>query len=705
MFNKKTLPVIIPILAVASFIWIQSWGRNNNDGKYERILQAVSQMLEQGHYSPKPINDAFSQEVFIKVLKRLDPDKSIFLSTDSVALQKQYGNLIDDEIHGKIPVAFVPAVHKLYNQRLTDLEKVYKSILSQPFTFTQAETLVMDGDKLAFTINTNEQQNHWRKKLKYFVLERYIDLLEQRSKATAKDTTAHKTDAQLEIEARNKVIKIMDRTFLRLHKETEENQFNAFVDDITTSMDPHTNFFPPVEKRAFDEQMSGRFYGIGAQLKEEEGNIKITSVITGTPAWKSGQISINDVITKVAQSDSNAVDITGYAVQEAVKLIRGQKGTTVVLTIKKVDGSTKTVRLVRDEIVQDETFARSVIVAGKYKVGYIYLPEFYADFDRTNGARCSDDVAKEIKKLKKENVQTIVMDLRNNGGGSLVDVVKMVGYFIPSGPVVQVKDRAGRPNSFMDEDTSVLWAGPLAVMVNEFSASASEIFAAAIQDYNRGIIIGSSSTYGKGTVQRSISLDNNSFFSNDTEIGNLKLTLQKFYRINGGSTQLKGVTPDIILPDNFEYLKLREKDDPDALPWDVMSKATYKPWNNGTYLKQIAALYQQKITAHPIFAAIQKNAAWLAKENDKVYSLQLSTYQAEQKKIKTVVSQLDSMVKINKPLQINSLPQDVAKYNSVDKEKSERYKQWLKSLKTDIYLSQTVDIISDIFQQGNWARN
>ena len=704
MFNKKTLPVIMPILAVASFIWIQSWGRNKDDGKYERILQVVSQMLEQAHYSPKIINDDFSQEVLIKVLKRLDPDKSIFLSIDSTALQKQYGHLIDDEIHGKAPIAFVPAVHKLYNQRLTDLEKVYKSVLAQPFTFTQAETLVMDGDKLAFAINSNEQQNQWRKKLKYYVLERYVDLLDQRSKATAKDTAAHKTDAQLKIEARNKVIKIMDRMFLRLHKETEENQFNAFVDDITTSMDPHTNFFPPAEKRAFDEQMSGRFYGIGAQLKEEDGNIKITSIITGTPAWKNGQLSINDVITKVAQSDSNAVDITGYAVQEAVKLIRGQKGTTVVLTIKKVDGSTKTVRLVRDEIVQDETFARSVIVVGKHKIGYIYLPEFYADFDRTNGARCSEDVAKEIRKLKKENVQAIVMDLRNNGGGSLIDVVKMVGFFIPSGPVVQVKDRAGRPNSFIDEDTSVLWTGPLAVMVNEFSASASEIFAAAIQDYNRGIIIGSSSTYGKGTVQRSISLDN-SFFSDDTEIGNLKLTLQKFYRINGGSTQLKGVTPDIILPDNLEYLKLREKDNPDALPWDVMPKAIYKPWNNGVYLKQITASYQQKITADPIFMAIQKNAAWLAKENDKVYSLQLSTYQVEQKKIKTVVSQLDSMIKINKPLQINNLPQDAAKYNSVDKEKSERYKEWLKSLKTDIYLSQTIDIISDIFQQGNWAHN
>lgn len=703
MFNKKTLPVILPVIAISIFVWIQSWARHNSGNKYERILQAIAQMLEQEHYSPKPIDDAFSREVFKKALKRLDPDKCVFLATDSISLQQQYGNVIDDEIHGKKPISFVPTIYKLYIQRLNEAEKISKTILANPLSFTQNETAILDGEKTHFPLNNKDLQEQWRKKLKYFVLERYAELIEQRTKSTIKDSIHSKPDNQLEAEARIKVGKVMTRMFSRLHKETEEDQFNAFVDDITTSMDPHTNFFPPIEKRVFDEQMSGHFYGIGAQLREEDGNIKITSLITGSPAWKSGQISINDAIIKVAQNDSVAVDITGYAIEDAVKIIRGKKGTAVILTLKKADGAIKTVKLIRDEIVQDETFARSLIINGKYKVGYIYLPEFYADFEKTNGARCSDDVAKEIKKLKKENVQGIIMDLRRNGGGSLMDVVKMVGLFIPNGPVVQVRDKEGRSNVYNDDDNSVLWAGPLAVMVNEFSASASEIFAAAIQDYKRGIIIGSSTTYGKGTVQRNVPLNDN-IFSNNDDLGTIKLTLQKFYRIDGSSTQLKGVTPDIILPDNLEYLKLREKDDPDALPWDVIGKSNYTAWNNGDYLKQVSSIYQQQLSASPIFSQIQKNAQWLSKQNDKVYTLQLSTYQAEQKQIRAMVSELDSLVKTKKELNLMTLQTDSVQYNTTDKGKAERYRQWVKSLKTDLYLDATTNIINDILLQGNWAQ-
>lgn len=702
MFNKKTLPVILPILAIGIFIWIQSWARHNPATKYERILEAVREILEQDHYSPKPIDDAFSKEVFKKILKRLDPDKSILFSTDSISLQQQYGNVIDDEIKGQKPVNFIPAVYKLYIQRLNEAEKIASTILTYPFSFTQNEAVILDGEKIPFPLNNKELQEQWRKKLKYFVLERYAELIEQRAKSTVKDSIHNKTDMQLEVEARNKIAKVITRLFSRLHKETEEDQFNDFVDDIATCMDPHTNFFPPIEKRVFDEQISGRFYGIGAQLREEDGNIKITSIITGSPAWKSGQISINDAIIKVAQSDSMAVDITGYAIEDAVKIIRGKKGTAVILTLKKTDGTIKTVKLIRDEIIQDETFARSLIVNGKYKIGYIYLPEFYADFEKSDGARCSDDVAKEIKKLKKENVQAIIMDLRRNGGGSLMDVIKMVGLFIPKGPVVQVRYREGKSNVYNDDDTAVLWPGPLAVMVNELSASASEIFAAAIQDYKRGIIIGSSSTYGKGTVQRNIPLNDN-IFSND-DLGTIKLTLQKFYRIDGSSTQLKGVNPDIILPDNLEYIKIREKDNPDALPWDVIGKSNYTTWNTGDYLKQVTSIYQHQLNNDPIFSQIQKNAKWLSEQNDKKYTLQLNTYQAEQKQIYNMASKLDSLVKTKKALNLTTMAEDSIQYSKTDKGKIERYKQWVQSLKTDLYLDQTTNIVNDILQQGNWTR-
>jgi carboxyl-terminal processing protease len=324
-------------------------------------------------------------------------------------------------------------------------------------------------------------------------------------------------------------------------------------------MDPHTEFMPPVDKRYFDEEMSGQFFGIGATLQYDEGNIKITSVVAGSPAYKSGQIQAGDIILKVGQAAEEPVDLTGFMTTDAVKLIRGKKDSEVRLTIRKIDGTIKIVSLIRDRIVQDEGYARSAIInEGGRKIGYIYLPDFYADFDNPNGRRCFTDVSNELAKLKAEGISGLVFDLRNNGGGSLYDVVQMAGLFIAEGPIVQVKDRDRPPTILKDKDRAVQYDGPLVVLVNEFSASASEIFAAAIQDYGRGVIMGSSSTFGKGTVQRNIGLDPQyGFSSTNAELGTVKLTLQKFYRVNGGSTQLKGVTPDVVIPDNMEYLKFR----------------------------------------------------------------------------------------------------------------------------------------------------
>jgi len=412
-------------------------------------------------------------------------------------------------------------------------------------------------------------------------------------------------------------------------KFTDDDKFNVFVNAITTTMDPHSEFFPPVDKRYFDEEMSGRFYGIGASLQYEDGNIKVASILTGSPAWKSGELQPGDIIQKVAQGKEEPTDLTGYVVTDAVKIIRGKKGTEVRLTVKKADGTVKIISLVRDEIVQDETFARSAVVkSGNDKIGYIFLPEFYADFDNPNGARSYIDVAKEVMKLKEQKVDGIVIDLRNNGGGSLYDVVQMAGLFIEDGPIVQVKDRDNTPSVLKDKDRSVLYSGPLAVMVNEFSASASEIFAAAIQDYGRGVIIGSTSTYGKGTVQRNIGLDPEKGFSmSNSELGTVKLTLQKFYRINGGSTQLKGVSSDIVLPDQLEDLKLREKDDPDALPWDEINKSPYANWNAGYDLKVIQQLSNQRVESDPAFKVIKENTEWLAEQNEKGSSLKLAFVQ------------------------------------------------------------------------------
>jgi carboxyl-terminal processing protease len=459
--------------------------------------------------------------------------------------------------------------------------------------------------------------------------------------------------------------------------------------------------------------MSGHFFGIGASLKDEDGNIKITTLVTGSPAWKSGKVGVGDVIVKVAQGDQEPVDLTGYGVEDAIKLIRGKKGAEVRLTLKKTDGTTKVVSLIRDEIVQDElTFARSAIVnSPKGKIGYIYLPEFYADFDNPNGSRCSIDVAKEIIKLKAEKVDGIVLDLRNNGGGSLADVVQMAGLFVEQGPIVQVRDRDGKPQIYPDHDKGVLYDGPFAVMVNELSASASEIFAAAIQDYHRGIIIGSTSTYGKGTVQRPIGLDKTlGFADQNSELGYIKLTLQKFYRISGGSTQLRGVSSDIVLPDIYpdlyEYAKFREKDNPDALPWDEIQKADYTPWKYAYDIPTIKALSDQRLKNNSSLNLIQTDAEWLGKTEDRVFSLNLQKYRDEEKQIRSTVKQIETLSKLpaGNELAVLALPEDAHKYDG-DQLKAERFQTWLKEKKTDLWLGETVNVLDDMIAEKNLVYN
>ena len=706
----KRLPILVLVLVAGMFLAFKSIKAGaktpvNPPSKYEQIMKLVGEMLSEGHYSPQDINDAFSKKVFAKYLKELDIEKNFFLKSDLDALKK-FETRVDDEIKGA-PVEFFLAAGKTFTSRMEQASAVVNELLAKPFDFTADEEVLLDADKLEYPVNEKDIKERWRKKLKYMTLERYADLLDTRDKNKGKEGFVVKTDEELEKEAREKVKRIMDRTFERYRfKFSDDDKFNLYVNAITTTMDPHTEFFPPVDKRYFDEEMSGRFYGIGASLQYDDGNIKVASVLTGSPAWKSGEIQAGDIIVKVAQGKEEPVELTGFVVTDAVKLIRGKKGTEVKLTLKKTDGSLKVVSLIRDEIVQDETFARSAIVNNNgSKIGYIFLPEFYADFDRPNGNRSFTDVANEVKKLKEEKVDGIVIDLRNNGGGSLYDVVQMAGLFIDEGPIVQVKDRENKPSVLKDKDRNVLYTGPLAVMVNEFSASASEIFAAAIQDYNRGIIIGSTSTYGKGTVQRNIGLDpENGFSMSNSDLGTIKLTLQKFYRINGGSTQLKGVTPDIVLPDNLEYLKVREKDDQDALPWDEISKAPYNTWKPGYDLKTIQEFSNLRLENDNTFKLIKESSEWLSKQNDKQYSLKLDKYRAELKTIRTTQKQLESLLKLNAELNVAALPNEVNRWAD-DKNKQERFNQWLKNLQKDIYLDQALKVMSDMISQQNLVKS
>lgn len=725
IMNKKFFPVLLA-LTVASFIF--AFARTNNSdnpkSRYEKILRNIGLILEEGHYNPKKIDDAFSKQTLNSFIKDLDDDKTIFLQADIDSFQR-FANKIDDEIHGTKLESFY-FISDSYSRRLNEASGFYADVLAKPLDFTKEETVVMDGDKTAFPKTNDARKDLWRKRVKYMVLMRYSDMIDDREKNKNRKITAetdsitaadikkfvYKADSTLEREAREQVKKQLDRYFttLKNHNTTDE-LFSSFVNAITGEMDPHTNYFAPVDSRGFNEMMSGKFYGIGAQLKEEESKIKVASLVSGGPAWKSGELGVNDEIIKIGQGTAEPVDVTGYAVTDAVKLIRGaQAGTEVRLTVRKPDGSVKVVALKRDEIKLDDTFAKSAVINGEHKIGYIYLPEFYMDFEDPNGRRCSDDVAKEIEKLKAENVEGIVMDLRGNGGGSLPEVVKMVGLFIEEGPVVQVKARdQEQPMQLRDKDKGVLYTGPLTVMVDEYSASASEIFAAAIQDYKRGIVIGSTSTYGKGTVQRTIPLtpsESGLGFGNrqQEDLGTIKLTIQKFYRVNGGATQLKGVTPDVVIPDRYELSKTREKDNPTSLSWDEINKADYKQWPSLYSTDAVVATANSQVQSSTIFSSLRNKVQWIYKENDKAYPLNLAKYREEQKELKAAYKSLDSLYKLPTELNVKTTQVDFLKLDG-DKEKMDKNKQFINRVKSDMYIDETVKVLNNMINQNNVALN
>jgi carboxyl-terminal processing protease len=704
--NKwKVFTTVIIIGAV--FFAFKTTEKQNGESpeiRHRKLLSTIGYLLETEHYSPRKIDDDFSKDVFKEYLKALDPEKNIFLQSDINAL-RVYETKLDDEIHGEA-ILFEPASSVIYEKRLVEARKIFEKVVQSPFDFNIDDSVLLDIDVKLAPVNENERYTYWYQILKYKALDRFVNLTEDREKNKTKEKFVIKADSTLEREARASVKKEYLKRFERLEKTFDkEKRFELFLNTITGLMDPHTDYMAPVEKRSFTEQMSGTFYGIGAQLTQDDNGIKIASIQPGGAAWKSGQLVMNDVIVKVGQGAEEPVDVTGYETTDAVKLIRGNLGTEVRLTIRKPDGSYKIVALKREKIVLDEGFARSAIIQkGADKYGYILLPDFYADFEREDGARCARDVAKEIEKLKLEKVKGIAIDVRYNGGGSLYEVVQMAGLFIDQGPMVQIRNKEGRSQILADEVPGTIYNGPLVVMVNEFSASASEIFAGAIQDYKRGIVMGSTSTYGKGTVQRNVPfgkpLDD---LGIQTEYGAVKLTFQKFYRVTGSSTQRKGVVPDVILPDEYEFLKYREKDNESSLPWDEMERAKFQVWPNNSAIAAIAAKANDKIANDTSMIAFKKTLAWVSTQMDRPVHLKLDKYIAFRKQLQSTMIQNDNRLKLKDSMQVTALKADYNKfYNNPDKTKQDRYQAWLKVIAKDAQINEASKLLGEFFAQ-NWV--
>jgi carboxyl-terminal processing protease len=686
--TKKTLFSYICLLVILLFSSANTFHKTDDDDRYNNILHTVGYILKSGHYSPQVVNDTFSEKVFNAFIKDLDPEKMFFLEKDIEALKKYY-HAIDEEILGS-PVDFFFKTNQIYKQRLAFIKDSYLASLEKPFQFQEKDSIIVDYEQRSYAANEKVQIKMWAKKLKYMTLGRLIDLQDQRQKSKV-DSIKNKSDLQLETSARNFTKTAMGKTFDKyLRKTTDDNHYSLFINAITNAMDPHTDYFMPVEKRSWDENLTGKFYGIGALIGEENGYVKIATVTQGGPAWKTGEVNDGDLILKIAQANEEPIDVAGYDIPEAIKLIRGNKGSTVTITFKKTDGTIKVVPIVREELKIDETFAKSAIIdEGNQKTGYLYLPKFYTSFGTENGRSCYLDVANELKKLQEEKVDGIILDLRNNGGGSLQEVVNMVGLFIPDGPVVQVKDGSGKTSYLSDNDQGkVLYDGPLVVMVNEFSASASEIFAAAIQDYKRGVIVGSNSTFGKGTVQRPIPLNRNM-----PELGSIHLTIQKYYRVNGASTQLKGVEPDLLMPGYYDYFKVKEKDNISALVWDETANLKVKTWVNQPDYESLKKSFQKRNDSTQVFYKIQENSKWIAKQNNAPDYLNITNYVDHEKIVKEKATQTKEMFKLAKEMKIKLLEEEQASKDSIAINRNTRF---INFIKKDFYLKEASSIVLDM---------
>lgn len=667
-------------------------------GDNKELLGLVMGGINAVHYSPQPVDDAFSQKIFKEFMERVDYNKKIFTQGDVDQLAA-YKTSIDDELKDSAYV-FFDAVMKIYDQRVEQARRYSIEPLNSPIDFSIDESIETDGDKLAFAADTNALREEWRKYMKLQVLQQLRTSEQQQKKAHEKsDTVKIKPFDVLEKEARSKVQKNNKDFFDRLDELERSDWLAVYINTISNIEDPHTEYFPPVQKQNFDIQMTGQLEGIGAQLQQRDGEIRVASIVAGSASWRQGQLKANDVILSVGQGAAEPVSIEGMRLDKAIQLIRGKKGTEVRLTVRKPDGSLVIIPIVRDIVVLEATYAKSAIInSGGKKIGYIRLPEFYADFDQKGGRSCAGDVQAELEKLKAENVTGVILDLRDNGGGSLQEAVKLGGLFIPGGPIVQVRPRGSKPNVLYDTDPAVTYSGPLTIMVNYYSASASEIVAAAMQDYHRAVVIGSSSTYGKGTVQNFFNLDD--FVASEgndaPKLGSLKITIQKFYRINGGTTQLKGVTPDIIVPDPYSQITNGEKEDPYAIGWDEIAPAKYQSWNTTYDLATLKKNSQQRMAGNPLFQLIEEEAVdYKYRKDHSVYSLNYKKFSAQQSELDAKEKKYDAIDADSMLVSVSNLAADLSKINA-DSTAMARNDQFLKNLRKDLYLSEATKVMNEI---------
>ena len=679
---KLRISIIITIITITIFGFKLNNEKLSDPEKEKVLLEIVKYVVERGHYSSIQIDDDLSLKIFDDFINKLDPQKRFFTLSDIKDLDR-FKYKIDDQIKA-YDLEFFEEIHDRYRSRIAEAKIFVEKAFENNFDFNDKEYIDLDIDSIPFSSDKNQLYERWRKQIKYSIL----DIISQKNSSDSID------DNEIMMNAISTVKKNTNDFFNYANEIERDDWFSVFLNSFVGQFDPHTFYFKPDDKEKFDVSISGNFDGIGARLSKADGNVKIVDVIIGGPVWKDKLLDVGDIILAVGQADQEPVSIFGMKLDDSIKLIKGPAGTTVTLRIKKLDGQIKDVKIKRDVVELEETFAKSTLISKNSKnYGYISLPKFYADFDNYKNRNSANDVKNEIIKLKNNGIKGLILDLRNNGGGSLQTVVEMTGLFIEKGPIVQVKSIGNRKKILYDRDAQVYWNGPLVLLINEMSASASEIISAALQDYNRAIIIGSEKSFGKGTVQNIVDL--NRFISNsDYDMGAIKVTTDIFYRINGESVQLEGVESDIVIPDSYMYVFDGERDEKNPIKWDKIGPATYTKWQSyDEKFKYVTDQMNRKLNQNNIINDIYERANWIkSQQNINNIPLNLVEYKKYQKDQKLKASQFDKISKYENQLSFELLKTEKT-FIQENKELLEERIKWHKNLSKDIFIDQAVNTL------------
>jgi len=691
MKKKYNVFILLLLLAFASCSFTSK--TFDDPDKDKLLIQVITYVLERGHFDPKVLNDDFSSAVYTDYLEQLDPLKRYFYRSDIEEFEK-YKTELDDQLKA-YDIAFFNLTHERLLKRIEETKTIYKDILNKPFNYSVNESYSSDYEKLEYVKNKKQMKERWRQQLKFTTISNYDDLVTE----NIKSDTEKKSLASLEEVSRSETLKSIDNYYNDyIDDQQRKDWFSIYVNAIVEEFDPHTFYFAPEDKDRFDQQMSGKLEGIGARLSKKMDNTKIVELISGGPAWRGKELEVGDIIQKVRQeNEEQAVNIVGMRLDDAIKLIKGPKGTIVNLTIKKVDGTIEVISITRDVVELEETYAKSSIVKNNDKrFGVINLPKFYVDFEDYKKRNAASDIKQEIERLKEEGMEGLVLDLRNNGGGSLQTVVDMAGLFIKDGPIVQVRSTGEPKEVLKDKDKSISWDGPLVILVNELSASASEILAAAMQDYKRAIIIGSKQTYGKGTVQNVLDLNRMVRNNSQGDLGALKLTTQKFYRINGGSTQLEGVKSDVVVPDRYSYINVGEKDQENPLAWDKIEAVDYAFWDSYFDYDSTIKKSQERMSNNAQLKLIEENAKWVKTRMDEnSHALNYKAYKQKIELTEEEAKRFDKISEYQTNLTFESLPYESQLFatDSILKDKRDR---WHESLSKDVYMEEALHVLEDL---------